>query len=78
MWIAAGEDAMTRPTPSLDARHTAACRASVRAVARRGVFRPMQDHEPFFPRGAIAFFAAMMAFYAAFWFLIAAIMVRRG
>jgi len=39
----------------------------------------MQDEEaPFFPRGAVAFFAAMIAFYAAFWFLILGVMVSRG
>jgi hypothetical protein len=38
----------------------------------------MPDETPFFPRGAIAFFAVMMVFYAAFWFLIMAVMVSRG
>jgi hypothetical protein len=38
----------------------------------------MQDDSTFFPRGAIAFFAAMMVFYAALWFLIMGIMVSRG
>jgi hypothetical protein len=39
----------------------------------------MQDEEaPFFPRGAVAFFAAMIVFYAALWFLILSIMVARG
>jgi len=38
----------------------------------------MQDDSTFFPRGAIAFFAAMIVFYAAFWFLMMAIMVGRG
>lgn len=37
----------------------------------------MQD-DTFFPRGAIAFFAAMIVFYAAIWFLIMGIMVSRG
>jgi hypothetical protein len=32
----------------------------------------------FFPRGAIAFFIAMMTFYAAFWLLIMGVMVSRG
>ena len=39
----------------------------------------MQDEEaPFFPRGAVAFFAAMIGFYAALWFLILGVMVSRG
>jgi len=38
----------------------------------------MQEEPPFFPRGAVAFFAAMMVFYAAFFVLIMAIMVSRG
>ncbi len=38
----------------------------------------MQDDSTFVPRGAIAFFAAMIVFYAAFWFLMMAIMVGRG
>ena len=37
-----------------------------------------QDEAPFFPRGAVAFFAAMIVFYAAFWFLILAVMIGRG
>jgi len=32
----------------------------------------------FFPRGAIAFFVAMMLFYAAFWLLLMGVMVVRG
>jgi len=38
----------------------------------------MQDDSTFVPRGAIAFFAAMIVFYAAFGFLMMAIMVGRG
>lgn len=38
----------------------------------------MPEKDSFFPRGAIAFFAAMMLFYAGLWALIAAIMVGRG
>ena len=38
----------------------------------------MQEETPFFPRGAVAFFGAMMIFYAAFWLLVMAIMVSRG
>jgi hypothetical protein len=38
----------------------------------------MQDDSTFFPRGAVAFFAAMIVFYAAFWFLMMAVMVSRG
>lgn len=36
------------------------------------------DPDEFVPRGAIAFFAAMMLFYVVFWLLITAIMVARG
>jgi hypothetical protein len=32
----------------------------------------------FFPRGAIASFAAMVLFYAALWFLLFALMAGRG
>jgi hypothetical protein len=40
----------------------------------------MKDEEeaPFFPRGAVAFFAAMIVFYAALWFVILAVMISRG
>jgi hypothetical protein len=38
----------------------------------------MQEEKPFFPRGALAFFAAMMLFYAAVWLLLTWIMVARG
>jgi hypothetical protein len=38
----------------------------------------MQDDSNFFPRGAVAFFAAMLVLYAAIWFLIMGIMVSRG
>jgi len=37
----------------------------------------MED-EDFVPRGAVAFFVAMMLFYVALWALIMAIMVSRG
>jgi hypothetical protein len=37
----------------------------------------MNDSE-FVPRGAIAFFAAMMIFYVVFWLLMTALMVARG
>lgn len=55
-------------------------------MARTGRYAPhalnsrrMQNEEsPFFPRGAIAFFAAMMLFYAAFWLFVMSIMVSRG
>jgi hypothetical protein len=36
------------------------------------------DDSTFFPRGAVAFFAAMIVFYAAIWFLLMAVMIRRG
>jgi hypothetical protein len=38
----------------------------------------MQDDTEFVPRGAVAFFAAMMLFYAAFWLLILFIMGARA
>ena len=38
----------------------------------------MKDEGNFFPRGALVFFASLMAFYAAFWLLLMAIMVSRG
>lgn len=38
----------------------------------------MEDESPFFPRGAVAFFAAMIVFYAAFWAFIMAILLMRG
>ncbi len=38
----------------------------------------MDDDTPFFPRGAVAFFAAMVVFYAAFWLLLMFVMVSRG
>ena len=54
----------------------------MRHVSRRStralVAHVMQEETPFFPRGAIAFFAAMMVVYALFWLLIAAVMVSRG
>ena len=64
---------MTVVTPRRVARHSA-------LFGRRDVFAgAMQDEEaPFFPRGAVAFFAAMIVFYAALWFLIFSIMVGRG
>jgi hypothetical protein len=37
----------------------------------------MNDDTPFVPRGAVVFFVAMMAFYAAVWALLAAVMVAR-
>jgi hypothetical protein len=38
----------------------------------------MDDETPFFPRGAVAFFAAMVLFYAGFWLLLMFVMVSRG
>lgn len=38
----------------------------------------MQDESEFFPRGAVAFFVAMMVFYAGVWLLIMAVMLKRG
>jgi len=40
--------------------------------------RAMQEDERFIPRGAIAFFVAMIALYAAIWTLLMGIMIRRG
>jgi hypothetical protein len=37
----------------------------------------MNDETPFVPRGAVAFFVAMIGFYAAVWALVAAIMAAR-
>jgi hypothetical protein len=38
----------------------------------------MEQEGSFVPRGAVAFFAAMIVFYAAFWFLLFAVMVARS
>lgn len=38
----------------------------------------MKNDTEFVPRGAIAFFAAMMLFYAAMWLLLLAIMGARA
>jgi len=39
----------------------------------------VQDNDNvFFPRGAVAFFAALVAFYALFWAAMMALMVSRG
>jgi hypothetical protein len=34
--------------------------------------------DPFVPKGAMAFFAVMIAFYVTFWFAIYALLVQRG
>lgn len=39
---------------------------------------PREDGEPFIPRGAIAFFAAMILAYVVFWFAMYALLVQRG
>jgi hypothetical protein len=39
---------------------------------------PKQDEKPFFPSGAIFFFALLLLFYAALWFVIYWIMVARA
>ena len=64
---------MTAVTPARVTHHSP-------LFGRRDVFAAaMQDEEaPFFPRWAVAFFAAMIVFYAALWFVIFAIMVSRG
>jgi hypothetical protein len=36
------------------------------------------DSEAFVPRGAIAFFAAMIVFYVTFWVALYALLVQRG
>ncbi len=36
------------------------------------------DDVGFFPSGAIAFFVAMIAFYAVFWFALYALLAGRG
>ncbi len=38
----------------------------------------MQDESSFVPRGAVAFFASLIVFYAAFWLLMMVVMVSRG
>jgi hypothetical protein len=38
----------------------------------------MQDNTPFVPRGAVAFFVALIALYAVVWVLLMALMVQRG
>ena len=38
----------------------------------------MEDETKFVPRGAVAFFAAMMLFYAALWLLVLFIMGSRS
>jgi hypothetical protein len=38
----------------------------------------MQDDTSFVPRGAVAFFAAMMLFYAGLWLLILLVMGSRA
>ena len=52
-------------------------RAAALLNARREGNR-MDDETPFFPRGAVAFFIAMMLFYGAIWLLLMGIMVSRG
>jgi len=50
---------------------------SIAAASRVGVL--VQDNDNvFFPRGAVAFFAALVAFYALFWAAMMALMVSRG
>ena len=39
---------------------------------------PPQASEPFVPKGAIAFFVAMLVFYVALWFGLYALLVQRG
>lgn len=49
-----------------------------RAHSRRCYHGSMQEEERFIPKGAIAFFVAMIVLYAAIWFLLIGIMIRRG
>lgn len=37
----------------------------------------MEEETSFVPRGAVAFFVAMMLFYAAFWLLLMGVLVSR-
>jgi hypothetical protein len=37
-----------------------------------------QPDDAFFPKGAIAFFVAMISFYFVLWFALYALLVRRG
>ena len=39
---------------------------------------PPPNNDAFFPRGAIAFFAAMILFYVGFWLAFYALLVQRG
>jgi len=39
---------------------------------------PSGGEQTFFPKGAIAFFVAMVVFYATFWFAMYALMTGRG
>ena len=61
---------MTNVTPPCAARHGARAAYVLKSEG-------MNDSE-FVPRGAIAFFAAMMIFYVVFWVLMTALMVARG
>ncbi|HTO96707.1 MAG TPA: hypothetical protein VMK66_06650 [Myxococcales bacterium] len=38
---------------------------------------PSRTEPEFFPRGAIAFFAALLVFFAAVWLLLYALMIHR-
>lgn len=44
----------------------------------RAYHSPMQQEDRFIPRGAVAFFVAMVSLYAAIWFFLIGIMIRRG
>jgi len=37
-----------------------------------------EPQTPFFPRGAVAFFALMVLFYGGLWFALYALMAHRG
>jgi Cytochrome c oxidase subunit IIa family len=39
---------------------------------------PRDESDAFVPKGAIAFFVAMLVFYIAFWFGLYALLVQRG
>ena len=61
---------MTPRTTALDESHR-----------RDAAHQPTSSREPddaFVPKGAIAFFAAMLSFYVLFWFGLYALLVQRG
>jgi hypothetical protein len=51
---------------------------AVSIVTSRCMIRSKVSPDRFVPKGAIAFFAAMIVFYGAVWLLLMAVMVARG